>query len=89
MDNVFIGCNSTILYGVKIGPNAVVAAGSLVTKDVPPGSVVAGVPARVIGSFEDLYNKRINESESLDSYSADKCWEEFEKNHKKVIVETK
>ena len=42
MDNVFIGCNSTILYGVRIGPNAIVAAGSLVTKDVPPGSIVGG-----------------------------------------------
>ena len=42
MDNVFIGANATILCGTKIGPNAVVAAGAVVTKDVPPGSIVGG-----------------------------------------------
>lgn len=42
MDNVFIGANSTILYGVRIGPNAIVAAGSVVTKDVPENSIVGG-----------------------------------------------
>lgn len=42
MDNVFIGSNSTILPDVKIGPNAIVAAGSVVTKDVPPGTIVGG-----------------------------------------------
>ena len=41
-DNVFIGSNSTIMSGVKIGPNAIVAGGAVVTKDVPPGSVVGG-----------------------------------------------
>ena len=58
MDNVFIGANTTILPDVRIGPNAVVAAGSVVTRDVPEGSVVAGVPARVIGRFDDLAEKR-------------------------------
>lgn len=81
MDNVFIGCNSTILYGVRIGPNAIVAAGSLVTKDVPPGSIVGGVPARVIGKFEDLYDKRVSESEKVGSYSAEDCWKTFYKIH--------
>jgi acetyltransferase-like isoleucine patch superfamily enzyme len=43
-----IGTSSTILCGVTIGENAIVGAGSVVTKDVPANSVVAGVPARVI-----------------------------------------
>jgi acetyltransferase-like isoleucine patch superfamily enzyme len=43
-----IGTSSTILCGVTIGENAIVGAGSVVTKDVPPNVVVAGVPARVI-----------------------------------------
>ncbi|MCH5234630.1 MAG: sugar O-acetyltransferase [Muribaculaceae bacterium] len=47
-NNVWIGSNSTILAGVKIGDNAVVAAGSVVTKNVDPGTVVGGVPAKFI-----------------------------------------
>ena len=39
-DNVFIGSHTVILYDTKIGPNAIVAAGSVVTHDVPPGSIV-------------------------------------------------
>lgn len=58
MDNVFIGANSVILPDVKIGPNAVVAAGAVVNKDVPCGTVVGGVPAKVIGSFDELRKKR-------------------------------
>jgi acetyltransferase-like isoleucine patch superfamily enzyme len=46
--NVWIGAASTILPGVSIGAGAVVAAGSVVTHDVPPASLVAGVPAKVI-----------------------------------------
>lgn len=57
MDNVFIGSNVTILYGTKIGPNSVVAAGTVVTKDVPAGCIV-GVPARVIGTFDSLLESR-------------------------------
>ena len=47
-DNVWIGACSTILEGVTIGECSIVAAGALVNKDVPPYTVVAGVPARVI-----------------------------------------
>ncbi len=46
-----IGTSSTILCGVTIGENAIVGAGSVVTKDVPPNVIVAGVPARIIRSL--------------------------------------
>ena len=47
-----IGTSSTILCGVTIGENAIVGAGSVVTKDVPPNVIVAGVPAKVIRRLE-------------------------------------
>lgn len=47
-DDVWIGFRSTILSGVHIGQGAIVAAGSVVTKDVPPYAIVGGVPAKVI-----------------------------------------
>lgn len=47
-DNVWIGCKSTILKGVTIGNGAVIAAGSVVTKDVPSRTLVGGNPAKVI-----------------------------------------
>jgi len=46
--NASIGANAAILSGIQIGENAMVAAGSVVTKDVPPGTVVAGNPAVVM-----------------------------------------
>lgn len=49
--NVWVGSNSTILSGVTIGENAVVGAGSVVTKDVPANTVVGGVPAKVLKSI--------------------------------------
>lgn len=54
-DGVWIGMNATILKGVTIGERAIVAAGSVVTRDVPPKSMVAGVPARVVKENVEFY----------------------------------
>lgn len=48
-DNVWIGAGARILDGVTIGRNAIIGAGSVVTRDVPPNTKVVGVPARVMG----------------------------------------
>lgn len=55
-DDVWIGYNCTLLTGVRIGKGSIIAAGSVVTKDIPPYSIVVGVPGRVI-------RKRFLESE--------------------------
>lgn len=54
-DNCNIGVNAMILPDVTIGENSIIAAGAIVTKDVPPNSIVAGVPAKVIGNSEDYF----------------------------------
>ncbi len=64
-DNVFIGANSTIMPDVEIGPNAIVAAGSVVTHDVPPNTVVGGCPARAICTIEEYLAKINNEEMAL------------------------
>lgn len=51
--NAWIGANATILAGVTIGENSVVAAGSIVSKDVPDNTVVAGAPAKVVRKLTD------------------------------------
>ena len=82
-DNCFIGGNSTIVGDVSIGPNSIVAAGSVVTKDVLPGQVVGGVPARVIGTFDDIHNRRL--SERVDNSKArteDEIWEDYYRKHR-------
>lgn len=56
-NHVFIGVNSIIMPGVIIEDRVIVAAGSLVTKSIPSGSIVGGNPARIIGSY-DSYEKR-------------------------------
>ena len=51
-DHVWIGMNSLIMKGVTIGAGSVIAAGSVVTGHIPPLSVAAGIPAKVIASLE-------------------------------------
>lgn len=75
MDNVFIGSNAMILPNVKIGPNAIVAAGAVVTKDVKENSIVAGVPAKEIGKFDEYVLKR----KDVVTLTNEQLWEEFNK----------
>ena len=74
MDNVFVGANTIILGGVRIGPNVIVGANSLVTKDLPEGTVCAGIPAKPIGTFDDIVKKRRKIQPFV---SKETAWEEF------------
>lgn len=56
-DNCFIGMRATLLPGIEIGPNSVVAAGSVVTHSVPPGEIWGGVPAHFIETTKEYADK--------------------------------
>jgi len=58
-DNCVIGANTILFPNIKIGPNSIVGAGSVVISDVPPNTIVMGVPARPIGSVEKYKEKCI------------------------------
>lgn len=70
-DNVYVGIKTIILPGVHIGDNAIIGAGSVVTKDIPANVVAAGVPCKVIGSRDRYINKvnRIKAGEDKRYYS--------------------
>ena len=56
-NNVHIGVNALIMPGVTIGNNVIIGCGAVVAKDIPSDSVAVGVPAKVIETIEDYYNK--------------------------------
>ena len=90
-DNVFVGSGTHILYDTKIGSNVIIGTCSVVTKDIPDNSVVAGVPARVIGSFDDYVEKMLKaekypeelkpKGQMVSNELAKLLWERFEKRH--------
>ena len=70
-----------IMAGVTIGNNCVVAAGAIVTKDVPDGCVVGGVPAKVNGGYEELKSKILRNSKMLQTAYKDMQGDEWEKQN--------
>ena len=67
-NNCYFGSNAIILPGVTIGPNVLVAAGSVVTKSIPPNSCVAGVPARVYSKFDDFIKNHEEQIKLMPSF---------------------
>ena len=77
-NNVHIGMNVTIMPGVTIGDNVIIGVGSIVTKDIPSNSVAVGVPAKVIETIDEYYQK--NKDKVL--YTKNMTYEE----KKKIIL---
>jgi len=71
-DDCFIGYGAIILMGVTVGKGSIVGAGAVVTSDVLPGSVVAGNPARVICTTEELAERRIQVAHEHPEYFPDR-----------------
>lgn len=70
-DNVWIGGNTVICPGVHIGDNAVIGAGSIVTKDIPAWSVAAGNPCRVLRTITDSDKRKLFGDEEIDKEAWD------------------
>lgn len=93
-DNVFVGSGVHILYDTKIGSNVIIGTCSVVTKDIPDNSVVAGVPARVIGTFDEYVEKMTKAGRYPDELKPRKqtvsdelakfMWDEFDKKHGQI-----
>lgn len=59
-NNVHIGINAVIMPGVTIGDNVIIGVGAVVTKDIPSNSISAGIPARVIRTLDEYFEKNKN-----------------------------
>jgi maltose O-acetyltransferase len=89
-ENCYIGTNAIILPGVTIGPNVLIAAGSVVNKNIPPNSCVAGVPARVYSKFDEFilrHEELIKSRPSFDYTEFNSPNNEFKKKIIKMLDE--
>ncbi len=75
----FIGCRAIIMPNVRIGKRCVIAAGSVVTKDVPDGTVVAGIPAKPIMTTDEYAKRSLETMQPYDK-------EEYQKDKKTYLL---
>ena len=93
-DNVFIGSGVHILYDTRIGSNVIIGTCAVVTHDIPDNSVAVGVPAKVIGTFDEYtVNMRKQNyptqmkprGQMVSAELAEYMWDKFDKTHGKII----
>lgn len=94
-DNVYIGMDVVILGNVRIGPNVIINAGSLVMNDIQPNSIVGGIPAKVLGSLDKYAKLRLMKenavpyefhrcgAEVIDQKTTEIAWEYFDSKRSK------
>jgi maltose O-acetyltransferase len=85
-DNCFIGDSALILPRVTIGPGSIVGAGAVVTKDVPPATIVAGNPARIISKVEDYKQKIIKVSSTKTIFTHDYYIDKLDDHKRNEII---
>lgn len=90
-DDVWLGMNTLILSGVKIGKGAVIGAGSIVSKDIPPYAIVVGNPCKVIKyRFSETIRKKVNKIklENIDENLKEKFYTEVTEENIDELLET-
>lgn len=85
-ENCFIGDSAIVLPNIKIGPNSIVGSGSVVTKDVPPNTIVAGNPAKVITTIEKYIRKIEAARKSKKVFGEDFYIEKLDEAKRKEII---
>lgn len=83
-NNVSFGQNVMVLKGVTIGDNSFIGAGSIVTKDIPAGSIAVGAPCKVIMTLEEFHTKR---EKTIEADALDYCRSIYERYHRLSKIE--
>lgn len=86
LEDCFIGDSAVILPNVRIGPNTIVGAGAVVTKNAPKNTIIAGNPARVICSIDEYLNKITRSAKGKKIYSAEYYIDLISEDQKKEML---
>ena len=87
-ENCFIGDSVIVMPNVTIGPNSIIGAGAVVKKDIPPDTVAAGNPARVISSIKDYIKKVEAVSKNKNIFTEDYHIENIDENKRKEMIDS-
>jgi len=88
LSNCFIGDSVIVLPGVTIGPNTIVGAGALVNKDIPPNTVAAGYPAKVISTLDEYIEKIRKISASKKIFDEEYYIDKLDDKRRKEIIDS-
>ena len=87
-ENCFIGDSVIVLPNVTIGPNSIIGAGAVVTKDVPPNTIATGNPAKVISTVSEYIKKIASISKDKKVFGKDYYIENLDKDRRREIIQS-